>query len=193
MKSFKRLFIGIPVPQNRILLDFVGEMQRTFIQSRIKWVPSGNWHFTLRFLGDTPVRAISPIVEMMQRNLSSLPAFKGRIAGIGVFKSLREPKVLWCGIYPAEPFQDIYKRISPVAAITGSPAVKERFTPHLTLGRIKWLHDMELFRHWIEKYEYNPFFSFHVHNVVLYESVLKSSGPVYHIVEKISLHKLSST
>ncbi len=61
------------------------------------------------------------------------------------------------------------------------------FRPHLTLGRIKRINDIEKFKSLIMKYMNMVFQKQQVNEVILYESVLFHSGPVYSPLARYSL------
>jgi 2'-5' RNA ligase len=61
------------------------------------------------------------------------------------------------------------------------------FNPHLTIGRIKHLNDKETLKSLIEQFQNSEMQIIPVNEVILYESILLQSGPVYKPLTKINL------
>jgi 2'-5' RNA ligase len=61
------------------------------------------------------------------------------------------------------------------------------FKPHLTIGRIKHLNDKKSLEAVMEKYQDSEIQNTGVNEVILYESILLQSGPVYKPIAKFSL------
>lgn len=61
------------------------------------------------------------------------------------------------------------------------------FRPHVTLGRIKYLKDISLLESAIEPFKNVNFQEVFISEVILFESILKPSGPVYRPLGKFSL------
>jgi 2'-5' RNA ligase len=53
------------------------------------------------------------------------------------------------------------------------------FKPHLTLGRIKYLKDKAVLKTLMDKYQNAEIQKVPVNEVILYESILLQTGPVY--------------
>ena len=65
MPDLIRAFIAVTLPE--LLAGFVFEVQQTLKAHglRIAWVPRGNVHLTLKFLGDIEPADIDPIAAVM--------------------------------------------------------------------------------------------------------------------------------
>ena len=70
---------------------------------------------------------------------------------------------------------------------TGFVIEERQFKPHLTLGRVKSLSDTENLKTVLERYRDNQIQIVHVSEVVLYESILKQTGPLYKPIGKYPL------
>jgi 2'-5' RNA ligase len=104
----------------------------------VRWVRPEGIHLTLKFLGDVPADRLDAIAEAMRAACTPHPPFSLSIGGMGVFPDPRRPRVVWLGV--EEPGgtllrmqRDVDRTISPL----GFPPEKRRFSPHLTLGRVK--------------------------------------------------------
>jgi len=61
--------------------------------------------------------------------------------------------------------------------------------PHLTLGRIKFIKDKQMFQKIIDETKGISFQEIIVDKFILYESVLKKEGPVYLALKTFQLRK----
>ena len=64
---------------------------------------------------------------------------------------------------------------------------QNRFSPHITLGRIKFIKNKQLLNNLIDTYSDVLLQQITVSNIILYESILKPSGAEYRIIEKFDL------
>ena len=126
-----RLFIAIDLPEN------VRRQIRTICTGleHVKWVSDEQSHLTLRFIGE----ADGLLLEDLCRTLSELEAdsFSLQIQGTGYFPPRREPKVLWAGLKESPELKKLYGKINKALVSCGIMREKRKFTPHITLGRIK--------------------------------------------------------
>jgi RNA 2',3'-cyclic 3'-phosphodiesterase len=141
MPELIRTFIALTLPEP--LTSLVSEVQLTLKGQglRIAWVPPGNVHLTLKFLGDIEPIDIDPISAVMSECALQMVPLALSVKGLGVFPDLRRPRVVWLGITGDMPQliafqQDLDARL--VAIGKGRFKPEERpFKGHLTLGRIK--------------------------------------------------------
>jgi 2'-5' RNA ligase len=100
-------------------------------------VPPHNWHFTLRFLGDTepPVRELL-IAELRKAHLGS--AFSIRFGGLGAFPRPKRARIIWLGVDEgAERLSSLAGSVESAVRRAGFAAEERPFKPHLTLSRIE--------------------------------------------------------
>ncbi|RUM43442.1 MAG: RNA 2',3'-cyclic phosphodiesterase [Desulfurobacterium sp.] len=178
----KRLFVGT-------LTSVVGlEEVREFIDSLGivgKWVEKENLHFTYRFLGDVEEEKIKGIAGMLRGRLKGVRAPTVEYRGLGVFPSLRSPRVLWVGV-ESETIYEVKRRVDMALLPFGFPP-EEGFTPHLTLLRIKKMRHQTRFKNYIFKMREHLFERKVEAKVCLIESKLTPRGPVYSVLEEILL------
>ena len=178
----KRLFVGT-------LTSVAGlESVKRFIDSLGiigKWVEKENLHFTYRFLGDVDEERIPSILSMLKGRLKGVKAPFVEYKGLGVFPSLRSPRVLWVGMN-SEALYEVKKRVDMALLPFGFP-LEERFTPHLTLLRIKKMKHQTKFKNYLFKMKEHLFERKLEAKVCLIESKLTSQGPIYSVLEEIVL------
>ncbi len=133
----QRLFIGLPLPeeyQHRLLA--LTDTLRPLVPAVCTWTRPGNWHITLKFLGDTPASAIQPI----QAALAAIDwsPFSFAAGDGGFFPSPIRPRVLWVGVAAGgRETCTLAAQIESALAGTGIAAEARPFTAHLTVARIK--------------------------------------------------------
>lgn len=131
-----RLFVGIPVsPPCRDALSRVTSHLGGRVRSKVRWTRPETLHLTLQFLGDTPDERVEEVAEALASVQFS--AFRLLPGGYGCFPHCRSPRILWTGAVQggeecAALAGLVHEAMAPFGYKSGS-----RFTPHLTLGRVR--------------------------------------------------------
>jgi 2'-5' RNA ligase len=100
-------------------------------------VPPQNWHFTLRFLGNTEPRMSERLVgDLRKARLGS--AFSILFGGLGAFPRAKRARIVWLGVDDgAERLISLAEKVESAVRRAGFPAEERPFKPHLTLSRIE--------------------------------------------------------
>jgi 2'-5' RNA ligase len=175
----KRTFIAVRAEAGEKLKEMAIALRSDLRNDNIKWVDINNMHITLVFLGDTSDDLISHVTTILQERCSGFSAFNFTIKGLGLFRSIHDPRVIWAGIDAPEEFSDLHMTISQGLSAIGIKPDEHRFKPHLTLGRVNRLKNIDTLKRMIEKYENQIFQTVSVSEVVFIESILQPSGPLY--------------
>jgi len=183
----KRTFIAIKMPLSKQKQELVFNIQQELKDEKIKWVDLWNMHVTLFFLGDTKVDLIAAISENIKKQLADVKSLKLKMSGIGVFKSLADPKVVFVEIEASDELKKIKSRIDQAIIPFGFKNDKREFKPHLTLGRIKFIRDKTNLKTVLESSKFQDFGDIHVGEVLLYESILTPKGPIYKVLDRFAL------
>jgi 2'-5' RNA ligase len=183
----KRIFIALKVETGETLLTMIYSLKSGLSKDIIKWVNPDNIHITLSFLGDTEERKIKSISSMLNEKCKGSGKFELIIKGSGVFRNLSDPRIIWTGIEPSEKLMNLYEIIMNGLEGLDIKLEDRPFKPHLTIGRIKHLNDKEALKALIEQFQYSEIQIIPVNEVILYESILLQSGPVYKPLEKFNL------
>jgi 2'-5' RNA ligase len=93
-----------------------------------------NYHITLRFIGDVDGRTADEIVDRLDR--IDRPEFQMRLDGIGSFGS-KKPHSIWAGVTPSPEMYALQAEIERICQRIGLPPDPRKFTPHVTLARLK--------------------------------------------------------
>lgn len=171
-----RLFAALEVPRDAAMrLSLLrGGLHKT------RWIEPENYHITLRFFGDVEHHVADRIVEALDR--VSRPAFQLQLAGVDVFGN-KKPHSIYAGVAPSPELRELQSQIETKSQrIGGVPADKRRFTPHVTLARLKGTDNRELGR-WVSAHNLFQTMPFKVSRFVLMSSRESVGGGPYVIEE----------
>lgn len=169
-----RLFVAIDLPEN--------------IQERLsslccglpgaRWVQPEQMHLTVRFIGDVG----SSVFRDVQEALTAVKAksFSLQLDGIGFFPPRGKPRVVWAGIRRNEHLLQLRNRIESVLVQAGLDPEGRKFSPHITLARLKNTPSAKVGAY----LAHNGMFmteEFQINEFLLYSSVLNSKGAKHYI------------
>jgi len=183
----RRTFIAIKIEPGNRLSQAYTKIQNELKNEKIKWVDRHNFHVTLFFLGDTSDKKISEVSRSLAELATAFEAFEITLYGMGVFKNLRKPRVLWAGIRDFEPLKKMKQSLDQKMSNLGFAPDEREFKPHLTLARIKWIDDKNTLEHLLKEYQQQEWQKAWIGEIIYLESKLTQSGPVYTPIEKFSL------
>jgi 2'-5' RNA ligase len=181
-----RLFVGIPIPEEYVRM--IGEVQAVWkgrLASKVSWVRPELAHLTLKFLGEVDEARVSDIVQAMRTAAPGMFELQGGSGGF--FPPRGAPRVVWLGFDRGAAECGAYFAALDAALVgAGFPAEAKPFSPHVTVARVKeavrgddWLGlAADLTRDWPP---------FRADTAVLWQSVLRPSGPEYRRVSEVIL------
>ena len=175
----KRIFIAVKIQPEDTLLKMITSFKSGLKDEKIKWTGSENFHITLAFLGDTEEEKVEPTGKMLKTVCEECFGFEVVLKGAGIFKNIRDPRVIWTGIEHSDSLDTLFASVKLGLKAEGIPLEERTFNPHLTLGRIKSLRDPESLKALIAEYTDVVIQKQPVSEVILYESLLYHTGPVY--------------
>jgi 2'-5' RNA ligase len=175
----KRTFIAIDIPASPKINECLNTMSFRLAGEKIRWVDGNNLHLTLKFLGDTGEKRVSDIKIILKELTQNFSAFSITIRNVGVFKNLRNPRIIWLGIDACSELMLLNAEIESQISRLGFPAEERRFSPHLTVGRIKFLENNQGLLQIMKAFEEQVLHQFIVPEVTFYESILMKEGPEY--------------
>lgn len=117
-----RLFLAVWPPED-VVADLMALPRKD--QRGVRFVPPGNWHITLRFLGESDPAEVCAALDGV-----TLPAATARV-GPGVDVMSDRAVVL-----PVSGLDDLAQLVNDLTATIGEPP-RKRFVGHLTLARVK--------------------------------------------------------
>ncbi|MBE0525982.1 RNA 2',3'-cyclic phosphodiesterase [Candidatus Thorarchaeota archaeon] len=186
MSELVRVFLSIDI-ENQALLPHISEIQTRLDISlaKMKLVEIENIHFTLRFLGDTSLSRIDEI-ESCLRQIKVDP-FEIMVQGVGAFPNSRRPRVIWIGVSQnAERICDLKVEIDSHLKKLGYKPEKERFTPHATIARVRFIKDAEGLVRNLDEVVNENIGPMTISNFTMKRSTLTPSGPIYETLWHVS-------
>ena len=149
-----------------------------------RWVPAGNMHVTLRYLGEIDGATAADVRD----GLAAIRAapFALAIEGVGRFGSRGDTHALYAGVRPREPLERLRDKIGTGLRRLGLKVDGRAYRPHVTLARLRRAPADRVGRF----LESNGLLSappFPVGAFALYESIRGRGGAVYREVERYPL------
>ena len=181
-----RSFLAIELDEDLVpkILDVQKEFKKT--NSNIKYVPSQNMHFTLKFFGNIDLDMVEDISVAVLKVIKDYSSFDLNIKNCGCFPNKNVIKVLWLGLDEGSPIINLQKDLDKEFKKLGFK--KERnFISHLTIGRVKSPKNKKEIRQTIEKLEDIEIGTFTVSKICLKKSTLTPQGPIYEDIKVFEL------
>ena len=185
--KMKRIFIALKIIPDIKLSDLISTLKAGLKHERISWTNQENIHITLAFLGDTEEKKIENISGMLAGKCKGFGVFDISLAGTGLFRSLTDPRVIWAGISESEKLRFLNSVVKTGLSDVGIRIEDRPFNPHLTLGRIKSINDRDNLKKVLDRSDGEVLQVVPISEVILYESILQQTGPVYKPLGKYSL------
>ena len=171
-----RAFIAVKVPDNvsEELENFLAELRPL---SKIRWVKFGQFHITLKFLGELKPEIISRVKDLLIP-LKNFSPFTIDLSYIGAFPNLNAPKVIWLsGDKGGKELEKLSRKINDVLYDElDIPKDTKKFKSHLTLARLK---NEILTEEIIRRLGTVKNFSWECCELFLMRSELTTKGPIY--------------
>ena len=186
-----RSFIAIELPDEIRLAIARLQAQLKSGQFSVKWVDPYSIHLTLKFLGNIAVDRISGITGAIEEAARGISPFHLEVKGLGVFPNLRRVQVVWVGISgEVERLSQLQQRIESNLAPLGFAPESRRFTPHLTLARLRdraSLDERQSFGQLVAATRFEAVYGFNVDSVNLMRSQLSREGAIYNRISSVNL------
>ncbi len=128
-----RLFFNVPIsetPEIRQLLNDLRGMGRG-----MRTVRPTLLHLTLKFFSEIKEDLAESLKEKLIQVCSEQPPFQIRLERLGVFPHPTSPQVIWMGISPTGPVEELASAFDEACSGPGFEGPKEVFRPHVTVAR----------------------------------------------------------
>lgn len=104
----------------------------------VRWTSQENLHLTLHFLGEQPRERVELLRMGLPPVVAAHDAFTLRTGNLGVFPTIKRPRVLWLGLHgPAYRLEALYAALGAALRELDFAVETEAFHPHVTLGRVR--------------------------------------------------------
>jgi RNA 2',3'-cyclic 3'-phosphodiesterase len=135
-----RLFVALTLPE--AVKDAIERAQAEFRavlpEEGVRWTKRGQFHLTLKFLGELEPERLEPLKAALLRAGAGFAALELRAEHLGFFPHARAPRVIWAGVQDAR--GELERLQAAVEAGTRGftrETPEGNFTGHVTLGRVK--------------------------------------------------------
>jgi RNA 2',3'-cyclic 3'-phosphodiesterase len=183
-----RAFLAVDLPAS--YLASLKAVQDYLKQSRadVRWTSVAGIHLTLKFFGNIAEPQVETLTAAASRVTGTTPAFTLGVQGVGVFPNPRSPRVIWLGLSgQTDVLGQLVQELEQAFAPLGFPPENRKFTPHLTLGRVRSSQGREALSQSLQTIALPEFADFQVEHLVLYQSTLRPQGALYTPLRRIAL------
>ena len=181
--------ISIPAPVQNVVENIQDRFKK--IRAPIRWVRPSNLHLTLKFLGNVTQEQIKGVKKCLSEAGQEVNSFTLKTSEIGGFPNLNYPKVLWLGFSdPDGQLHKLAENIEFQLQKIGFEPERRKFTPHLTIGRIKSPKGKKNFIRLLHEEKNVSCNDICVSCFKLIKSDLKPTGPKYFALHTFNLRKV---
>jgi 2'-5' RNA ligase len=183
-----RLFVGVPVSLETIDgLSGAAESLARRAQSakvKVRWLAPATYHVTLKFLGGCRPEAVEAIHDALGRAAVGIAPFRFMTARLGAFPSAQKASVVWAGVEDATRLAALAARVETEMAGIGFAKEDRRYHPHVTIARLREVADVSSV---LLPMAEQAFSETNVGEIVLYETIMNSSGSEYRHLKSVRL------
>lgn len=185
--QYFRTFIAAPIRVDKRFLLSRRHLMEALREERISWTNPGQYHVTLRFIGDTKLSEVSLIKDALQNEVSVPLRTYLETNGLASFGPRKRPRVIWVGFKDNNFIDSLKLEVDRVLEKCGITINDQPFRAHLTLGRIRSLDKLQNYYSTIDEMapEFNSAVAFD--RLVFFRSILSPRGPEYHSLKEIQL------
>ena len=160
----------------------IGRLQAKLkrIEAGVKWVRPEAMHLTLRFLGNIWEDQIDLVNEAMAEATQGVLPIKIEVSGWGTFPEEKRPRVIWLGLKKgADELIEVFDKLEPGLVERGFGPADKRFSPHLTLGRVRGGQRLNQALRVMSSEAKASFGEYVVDHITLFRSQLNPAGAIY--------------
>lgn len=183
-----RAFIAIEIP-DEIKKEMIGiqeQLRTTKVDAG--WPRPEGVHLTLKFLGEIPEARIPEIMDSIRTAAEGIGPFRLEVRGVGAFPNPKNARVVWIGLGgEVETLTKLQARVEDALSRIGMAREERAFTPHLTVGRIKFIRSRDRWLKALDEMKDIVLPGFDAAAVSLMRSELKPSGAVYTEMGRVEL------
>lgn len=149
----------------------------------MKWVAAENLHLTLQFIGEVGTEEMASMLEKAQAAAKRCRPFELEVRGLGAFPNPARPRVIWAGVTTGR--EQLINLAEQLSVVLDSKPDKP-FAPHLTLGRVRENHKVNLSQ-FLQEEAQTRVGNMAVDRFSCVQSTLTPRGPDYRVVEEFIL------
>jgi len=180
-----RIFIAVELPDS--VREKLAELQEKLkvTEDKVRWVKPSLIHLTMKFLGEVKEKELEKAIQITGNIATRFSVFKIKIGKIGMFPS-SSPRVIWAGVNEGKDILEaLAEELERGLSKEGFARERKKWTPHLTLGRVKILKEREKLKNLILSYEEAEGGEARVRELSVIQSYLTREGPIYTVLKRI--------
>jgi 2'-5' RNA ligase len=178
--------VNIPEPIRAALAEAQGRLKAA--SADVSWTAPHNVHITLKFLGEIGESGVARVGWALERAAAPHAPFTAAVGGFGVFPPKGLPRAVWAGVLEgAESLVSLQVSVEHALAVLKFPREGRRFTPHLTLGRVRSPRNADALVEAVTGLGSDPLGTFTVDHIDLMRSQLNPKGSIYTVLREIPL------
>jgi 2'-5' RNA ligase len=163
-----RLFVGIALPPEL-------KLKLSLLAAGVpgaRWVDPGNYHVTLRFIGEVGEDVASDIDGALLP--LRVKPFELTVAGVGCFSD----RMLWAGVEKSEALVHLRDKVESALVRLGLAPETRRYAPHVSLARLRNASESKV-QAFLREHALFRGAPFPVEKFSLVASYLTKAGPIY--------------
>ncbi len=166
-----RLFTGLEVPRH--VADLLAGLRGGLPGAR--WAEPNDYHITLRFIGDVERRVAQDLAEELDG--SRAPSLTVTVTGLDAFGGAR-PHAVIASVDGSRALTELQSEHERIARRVGLPPERRKFSPHVTLARLRTTNVLDVADYLSLRGGFRPF-SFTPTRFVLFSAREQTGGGPY--------------
>ncbi len=188
IRSF--IAIELPDPLKQALTQLESRL-KTDRQPYVKWVNPTSIHLTLKFLGSISADLVAEITRAIGTAVPGTAPFRLKTGALGVFPNPKRVQVVWVGLEgELDKLNHLQQKLETSLSPLGFPPETRRFTPHLTLARLRdqaSASEREEMGRLVAETRLDGATEITVDAISLMKSELTRAGPIYTRISRVEL------
>ena len=177
-----RTFIAIDTPETVTKVALSLQSSVKVNPKAVRWVRKENIHITLRYIGSTVPGEVEKINRLLSEIVGQNSDLSLNVSGTGCFPKKERPRILWLGVDgDVVELKLLVEMINSEMVQLGYPQEERNYSPHISIGRIRYPQKVTPDVTDFLSAEYDPI-SWNVPKIIFYQSELLPSGAIYSIL-----------
>ena len=182
-----RSFIAVPLPPE--ILDDLESAVRSLEDVGLsgRGVSRSAMHLTLKFLGNVNESQVRSVASTLRKLAGQIPPFDVSLNGPDAFPHRKGARVVFVSVQRSAALVRLHGALENELTALGIKKEGREYRAHLTLVRLKSRRHHSRLQDWFTRELSVSGRSFRVSRFNLYQSILKSSGAEYRVLESFPL------
>ena len=177
-----RTFIALDTPETVTKVALSLQSSVKVNPKAVRWVRKENIHITLRYIGPTAPGEVEKINRLLSEIVGQNSDLSLNVSGAGCFPKKERPRILWLGVDGDEAeLKLLVEMINSEMDQLGYPQEERNYSPHISIGRIRYPQKVTPDVTDFLSAEYDPI-SWNIPKIIFYQSELLPSGAIYSIL-----------